>query len=131
MYDERILKFKMKVVEALQKNVEDGDEPIDILDVFTYDGRRSLKLTHFGYRNLKEHYTFFETELDFVENIVYYSTLDKVMTQPYYFSLDKKNKRAILRTTDEKFIKRFKLYRSLESFIKKFHPELDINRRNT
>lgn len=131
MYDKKILDFKKKVVSALQSKNE-SDDPIDMLDVFVYDGQRSLRLTHFGYRNLKDSYKFFEIELDFVENIVYYSTLDKLMKQPYYFVLDKKNKRAILRTTDEKFAKRIKLYKSsLDSFIKKFHPDIDTTRNTT
>lgn len=125
MYHDKILKYKKDIVEYLRSVLPNEDEPIEILDVFRYDGKRSLRLTHFGYRNLKDKYTFFELEFDFENNIAYYSTLDRLMTQPYYLTVTTKQNRAILRTTDERFMKRFKLYKcNLDKFVKKFHPSL-------
>ena len=67
MNDTRII-FKNNIVKYLRQEIP--DEGIDVLDVFKYDGNQSLQLTHFGYRNLKEYYTFLDVEFQFNDILV-------------------------------------------------------------
>lgn len=109
MYDTKIGDFKRSVVDFLNSTSE-SEETIEILDVFVYSGDRSLKLTHFGYRNLKSHYEFFELDFDFENNVRCAAALERLMTKPYYFKVDSRKNTCKLYTSDRRFMKKMKIF---------------------
>ncbi len=109
MYDPRIGAFKAKIVEYLNNAIE-TEEPIEVLDVFVYSGDRSLKLTHFGYRNLKNSYEFFELDVPFENNVKYAAAIDRLMKKPYYFKVDSRTSLCKIYTADRRFMKLLKIH---------------------
>lgn len=109
MYNAKIGKFKASIVGFLNNSVENDEERVDTLDVFMYDGNRSLRLTHYGFRNLKDHYEFFELEFDFELNVVHAAALDKLMNAPYYYKFESRDGLCYLKTADKRFMKKLKI----------------------
>ena len=106
MTDNRII-FKNNIVKYLRQEM--SDEGIDVLDVFKYDGNQSLQVTHFGYRHLKEYYTFLDVEFQFVYNVNTFGTLTRAVNGLFYYTIDKRDRTIKLYTTDHKFVNRLKL----------------------
>lgn len=109
LYNEKIKKFKHDMIDYLNQDIEDEEEKVDVLDVFMYDGGRSLRLTHYGYRKLSDYYEFFELDFDFELNVVYSNALDRLSNAPYYYKFEKRDGKCRLKTSDRRFMKRLKI----------------------
>lgn len=74
------------------------NEDYKVTDLFLNDSIKSGALHHLGYSLLKDHYEFYETELEFELTLEFQKHLTEYVNGLYYMS---KGKKAKIYTTDD------------------------------
>lgn len=107
---EREIEFKKKIVDFINDNLSEGEEPYTVLDLFYFPKNNSGRLNFCGFRLLKRHYDFFYTEFNFEETPYNILCLTKSIKGLYYiYGTPTDEGKLRIQTTDTKFVNRMKI----------------------